>query len=98
MSTKEKLQELEKEFFNFDRMNIFEINLKDYLEELEENYYVSTNIQVNNGQMYSDYDVMDLDEDLTLDENLNKLFEKFVDGAISEYFLERENDHPFHSL
>ena len=82
--------ELMQEFENMDRMPIFEINLKDYYEDLEEDEYEIFTLYVNEkgiGVYHSDI-FEEWDGCFSLDEHIQSIYEKVIET------LYQYNDKP----
>ena len=89
-------KEIKQEFDNMQCMPIFEINLSDYIETLEEeeytycyiNYDEETNMLqyggVANAGFYCTEEI-EFEKDFSIDENLQSLFELFIENSINDY-------------
>lgn len=87
-------QEIKKEFDGL--MSIFEINLRDYIETLEADKYTYCHINYNektnmlqyggitNAGFYCENEI-EFDKIFSIDQNLESLFELFINDSIKEY-------------
>lgn len=83
---------IKQEFDNMKKMPIFEIDLKEYgFTEQEE--FVYTNLSCDDEYISSDYGVrVKIDENYSLDEHLETLFEKWTDEVTKDYQQNNETN------
>ena len=89
-------KEIKQEIDSLKNLPMFEINLADYTETLEEDEYtycyINYNEQTNmlqyggcsNGGFICRFEI-EYDKDFSLDQNLEYLFELFVENSINDY-------------
>lgn len=93
-------KEIKKEFESMKKQPIFEINLSDYIELIEDeseykycyiNYDEETNMlqfgSCANAGFIRDSEI-EYNKNLSLDQNLEGLFEVFIEYIINEYYNE----------
>lgn len=93
MKTNKEIKQL---FEDMNAQPIFEINLAEYIETLDQdeytycyiNYDEETNMLqyggVANAGFYCEYEI-EYDKYFSIDENLQSLFELFIENTINEY-------------
>ncbi len=88
-------KEIKHMFENMNAQPIFEINLAEYIENIDEEYtycYINYDEETNmlqyggttNAGFYCEYEI-EYDKYFSLDENLQSLLELFIENSIKEY-------------
>jgi hypothetical protein len=77
-----KSKKLFVEWENIDKIPMFEINLRDYIDTLEEDEYIYTYITGDIKGLYCDSCKVIWDDNFSLDEHLQELFEMWVNKAL----------------
>lgn len=90
-------KEIKKEFESMKKQPIFEINLADYVDSIEEDEYTYCYINYDEETNMLQYGScsnagfichgeIEYDKDFSIDQNLEGLLELFVEDSIDEYY------------
>lgn len=88
-------KEVKEQFENMGCLPMFEINLAEYIDNIDEQYiycYINYNEETNmlqygcttNAGFYCEYEI-EFDKYFSIDENLQSLLELFIENSIKEY-------------